>query len=55
MVIPKYLNFYSIIFIKNFLIHPNHYDKEYGVPEMIKIKFQVKAVIVLFVMEKLNS
>jgi len=47
MVIQKYLNFYSIIFIKNLQIYPKHYDKEYGVlgidvmfiVVMVKIEF----------------
>jgi len=39
MVIPKYLNFCSIIFNQNFEIYPKHNDKEYGVLEMVKNKF----------------
>jgi len=39
MVIPKYLNFYSIIFIQNLYIHLKHYEKEYGILGMVKIKF----------------
>ena len=36
------------------MTHPKHYDKEYEVLEMVKIKFlEVNAVIVLIVMEKL--
>ena len=39
MVIRKYFNFYTIIFIINLQIHPKDYDKEYGVLGMVKIKF----------------
>jgi len=43
MVIPKYLNFYSILSIKNLQIHQKHYNKEFGIFGMVKIMFlQVK-------------
>jgi len=38
MVIPKYLNFYSIIFIKICRYNPNT-KKEYAVLGMVKSKF----------------
>jgi len=38
-VILEYLNFYSIIFIKNLQIHPKHNDKESGVLGMVKVRF----------------
>ena len=39
MIIPKYLNFYSIVLLKNLQIHHKYYDKESGVLGMVKIKF----------------
>jgi len=39
MVIPKYLNFYLIILIKNLQIHQKHYDKRFVVLGMVIIKF----------------
>jgi len=38
MIIPKYLNFYWILTIKNLQIHQKHYDKEFGVLGMVKTK-----------------
>jgi len=39
MVIPTYLNFYKITFIKKLQIHQKNHDKESGVLEMVKIEF----------------
>ena len=39
MVIPKYLSFSWSIFIKNLKIDQNHYDNEFWVLGMVKIKF----------------
>ena len=39
MVIRKYFNFYEILSIKNLQIHQKHYNKEFGVFEMVVIKF----------------
>jgi len=44
MVIPKYLNFYSIIFIKNLQIDQKHYDKELGVLVLGMVKIEFLAV-----------
>jgi len=38
MVIPDYLNFFSITFITNLQRYQNYYDKEFEVLEMVKNK-----------------
>ncbi len=39
MVIPKYLNFCSILSIQNLHMHPKHYNKGVGVLGMVQIEF----------------
>ena len=39
MVIPKYLNFYSIRLLKNLYIDHKHYGEAVDALEMVKIKF----------------
>ncbi len=39
MVIPKNLNFYSILSIQNLQMRPKHYKKGVGVLGMVQIEF----------------